>query len=132
MKQSSANQITLLLLAALLAITFTARAQNLISESMEGYSTATSTSILRNAASSVPQYWESVPYAGSGSATMTAGIGTANGNPGRAAVMNGNFSAASTYAGAILNSATYGSGTPATQGNAFFDFHFAVDLRGSQ
>ena len=133
MNPSHPNPKILLTLIALLAIALTARAQTLINDAMEGYPTATSTSVPLGAGTSDPAYWELVGYAGSGSVAATAGIGTGNGNPGRAAVMNATFPPSpNTYAGLILNSSSYGSGTPATQGNTLADFHYSVDLRGSQ
>jgi hypothetical protein len=98
---------------------------------MEGYTTATATSVVSNAASSNPASWQSVVFSGSGSVTATAGIGTANGKTGRAAIMNSNFSAAGNqYAGAILNSHAYN--VAATTANSLSDFRFSIDLRGSQ
>ena len=118
-------------LTSLALLTLAGHGQILIDEAMEGYLTATSSSVVSNAASSNPAAWQTVVYSGSGSVTATAGIGTANGNPGRAAVMNANFSAGgSAYAGAILNSHAYL--IPATAATSFADFQFSIDLRGTQ
>ena len=122
---------TPLSLAALALLSIAGHAQVLINDAMESYATATATSVVSNAASSNPASWQTVVFSGSGSVALTAGIGTANGNSGRAAVMNSNFSAAgSSYAGAILNSHAYS--TAATLGTSLSNFQFSVDLRGSQ
>ena len=121
-----------LTLAVFAALTLGSLGQVLIDDHMEGYPTATSTSVPPGAGTTDPAFWEAVVYRGTGSVSATAGIGTANGNPGRAAVMNANFSAAGSFAGFILNSSAYGNGTAATQGTALSNFQFSVDLRGSQ
>lgn len=120
-----------LVFAAFALLTFASHGQVLIDDAMEGYPSATATSVVSNAASSNPADWQTVVYSGSGSVTATAGIGIANGNPGRAAVTNTNFSAGgSQYAGAILNSHAYV--VPSTAANSLADFHFSIDLRGTQ
>ena len=120
-----------LALASLALLTLTGRGQVLISDAMEGYPTATATSVVSNAASSNPASWQSVVFSASGAVTVTAGIGTANGKTGKAAVMNTNFSAAGNqWAGAILNSAAYNAA--ATLGTSLSNFQFSVDLRGTQ
>jgi predicted esterase len=118
-------------LAALALLTCLAHSQTLINDAMEGYPTATATSVVSNAANSNPASWQTVVFSASGAVTTTAGIGTANGKTGKAAVMNTNFSTAGNqWAGAILNSAAYN--TPATLGTSLSNFQFTVDLRGSQ
>ena len=120
-----------LALTFLALLTLASRGQVLIDDAMEGYPTATATSVVSNAASSNPALWQSVVFSGSGSVAATAGLGTANGKTGRAAVMNANFSAAGTqYAGAILNSNAYT--VAATAATSLSDFRFSVDLRGTQ
>lgn len=122
---------TPLALAALALLTHSGLSQALIDDAMEGYPTATATSVVSNAASSNPASWQTVVFSASGTVAATAGIGTANGKTGRAAVMNTNFSAAGNqWAGAILNSAAYT--TPATLGTSLSNFQFSVDLRGTQ
>ncbi len=116
---------------ALALLTHASQGQVLINDAMEGYATATSTSVFPGAVSPNPTAWQSVVFSGSGSVTATAGVGTANGKTGRAAIMNSNFSAAGNqYAGAILNSHAYT--VAATAANTLSDCHFSVDLRGSQ
>ncbi len=120
---------SILLVLTLLAPSI--RAQVLISDAMETYTTATASSVVSNAASSNPASWQTVVFSATGSVTTAAGIGTANGRTGRAAVINTNFSTAGNpWAGAILNSAAYT--TPATLGTALSNFQFSVDLRGTQ
>ncbi len=120
-----------LALASLALLTLTGRGQVLISDAMEGYPAATATSVVSNAANSNPASWQSVVFSASGAVTATAGIGTANGKTGKAAVMNTNFSAAGNqWAGAILNSAAYNAA--ATLGTSLSNFQFSVDLRGTQ
>ncbi len=120
-----------LALTFLALLTLASRGQVLIDDAMEGYPTATATSVVSNAASSNPASWQSVVFSASGAVTATAGIGTANGKTGRAAVMSTNFSTAGNqWAGAILNSAAYT--TPATLGTSLSNFQFTVDLRGTQ
>jgi len=118
-------------LRTLAFLTIAAHGQVLIQDDMESYPGATTTSVVGNAANSNPALWQTVVYSGSGSVSTTAGIGNTNGNPGRAATMNANFSAGgSAYAGAILNSHAYQ--VAATQATSLSDFHFSIDLRGSQ
>ncbi len=118
-------------LAALALLTHAAHSQVLIDDTMEGYSTATATSVFPGAASPNPSAWQSVVFSQSGTVGATAGIGTANGKTGRAAVMNTNFSTAGNqWAGAILSSSTYN--TAATLGTSLSNIQFSVDLRGSQ
>ncbi|PAW74652.1 MAG: hypothetical protein B9S38_03140 [Verrucomicrobiia bacterium Tous-C4TDCM] len=120
-----------LALALLALLTLASRGQVLIDDAMEGYPTATATSVVSNAATSNPASWQTVVFSASGAVTATAGIGTANGKNGRAAVMSMNFSTAGNqWAGAILNSAAYT--TPATLGTSLSNFQFTVDLRGTQ
>src|SRR5436190_1798206 len=96
------NKFPLSLAALAAALTLASQGQVLIDDNMEGYPTATSTSVFPHVANPDPAYWESVVGAESGSATATAGVGALNGNPGRAAVMNANFSAAGGWAYSIL------------------------------
>jgi predicted esterase len=118
-------------LAALALLTCLVHSQVLISDAMEGYPTATAASVASNPSSSNPALWQTVVFSASGTVTATAGIGTANGKTGRAAVMNTNFSTAGNqWAGAILNSAAYT--TPATLGTSLSNFQFSIDLRGTQ
>ncbi len=118
-------------LASFALLTLTSQGQVLINDAMEGYPTATPTSVVTNPASSNPASWQTVVFSQSGTVGTTAGIGTANGKTGKAAVLNTNFATAGNqWAGAILSSSAYN--TAATLGTSLSNFQFSVDLRGSQ
>jgi hypothetical protein len=61
-----------LALALLALLTLASRGQVLIDDAMEGYPTATATSVVSNAATSNPASWQTVVFSASGAVTATA------------------------------------------------------------